>query len=198
MLSNIIEKAEKNNCLNKDEIVELLNSDGSLLYISSDRVRKNDCFYCGLRCENKEIDRYRLTDKEIINCVERTVKAGFGTVVLQGGEDIYYDTDKICSLIKKIKKYDVALTLSIGERTFEEYKAFKQAGADRYLLRIETTDKNLYRQLHPKMSYENRVNCLYSLKELGYETGTGSLAGLPNQTIQSLADDILFFKEYYY
>ena len=101
----------------------------------------------------------------------------------------------MCSLIKKIKKYDIALTLSIGEKTYEEFKAFKEAGADRYLMRIETTDKELYKKMHPKMSFENRVKCLYDLKSLGFETGTGCLVGLPNQTIESLADDILFFKE---
>ena len=89
----------------------------------------------------------------------------------------------------------MALTLSIGEKTYEEYRAYKNAGADRFLLRIETTDKKLYEKLHPNMSFENRVECLYNLKELGYETGTGSLVGLPNQTIESLADDVLFFKK---
>lgn len=215
MLSDIIEKAEHNNTLAKDEIIELLNSDGKLLFSAADKTRikykgdtvhlrglieftnicKNDCYYCGLRSENKKLERYRLSDEEIINCVERTVKAGFGTVVLQGGEDNFYDADKLCSLIKKIKKYDVALTISIGERTYEEYKAFKKAGADRYLLRIETTDKELYKKLHPKMSFDNRLECLYNLKKLGYETGTGIMTGLPNQTVESYADDILFFKE---
>ncbi len=215
MLSKILEKAEYNNILNNDEIIELLYSDGVLLCSAADRVRKkykgnnvhlrglieftnickNNCFYCGLRWANKNIERYRLTDEEIINCVENTVKAGFGTVVLQGGEDNYYDAGKLCDLIKKIKKYDVALTLSIGERTYEEYKAFKKAGADRYLLRIETTDKNLYNKLHPDMSFENRLQCLYNLKELGYETGTGIMTGLPEQTLESYAEDILFFKE---
>jgi biotin synthase len=215
VLSKILEKAEYNNILNNDEIIELLYSDGVLLCSAADRVRqkykgnnvhlrglieftnicKNNCFYCGLRCANKNIERYRLTDEEIINCVENTVKAGFGTVVLQGGEDNYYDAGKLCDLIKKIKKYDVALTLSIGERTYDEYKVFKKAGADRYLLRIETTDKNLYNKLHPDMSFENRLQCLYNLKELGYETGTGIMTGLPEQTLESYAEDILFFKE---
>ncbi len=215
MLKKITEKAKTTHNLNKDEITELLNSDGELLYKSANEVRKqykgdfvhlralieftnickNDCFYCGLRCSNKKIERYRLNDNEIINCVKLAVNAGFKTVVLQGGEDIYFNTDKICSLIRQIKKYDIALTLSIGERSRDEYKAFKEAGADRYLMRIETTDKELYKKLHPNMSFENRLACLYYLKESGFETGTGCLVGLPNQSVESLANDILFFKE---
>ena len=120
---------------------------------------------------------------------------GYKTVVLQSGEDKFFDTDKMCNIIKKIKELDIALTLSIGERTFEEYKAFKQAGADRYLIRIETTDKNLYKKMHPNMDFNNRIRCLEDLKPLGYEVGTGCLIGLPEQTIESLANDILFFKE---
>ena len=101
----------------------------------------------------------------------------------------------MCEIIEGIKKLGVALTLSIGEKTYEEYKAFKKAGADRYLIRIETTDKTLYNQMHPNMDFDNRVRCLENLGRLGYEVGTGCLVGLPNQTIESLADDILFFKE---
>ena len=136
-----------------------------------------------------------MTDEEILACVQKAVNADYRTVVLQGGEDLYYSSDKICDLIQKIKKYDVAITLSLGERTFDEYKAFKVSGADRYLMRIETTDKKLYQMLHPKMSYENRKESLYYLKSIGYEIGTGCLVGLPNQTIDSLAEDILFFKK---
>jgi biotin synthase len=101
----------------------------------------------------------------------------------------------MCEIINEIKKLDVALTLSIGEKTYDEYRAFKKAGADRYLLRIETTDKTLYKKMHPKMSFENRLACLYNLKTLGYEVGTGCLVGLPEQTVESLADDILFFRD---
>ena len=120
---------------------------------------------------------------------------GFRTIVLQGGEDAYFSTDRLCKIIKKIKEFDVAITLSIGEKAFDEYKALKEAGVDRYLLRIETTDENLYKSLHPNMSLENRFKCLENIKKLGFETGTGCLVGLPNQTIESLANDILFFKE---
>ena len=120
---------------------------------------------------------------------------GYKTIVLQSGEDSFFSKDVMCEIIKEIKKLDVALTLSIGERSFEDYKAFKEAGADRYLIRIETTDRNLYKKMHPNMDFDNRVRCLRDLKKLGYETGTGCLVGLPEQTIESLADDILFFKE---
>ncbi len=153
------------------------------------------CYYCGLRCSNNEIKRYRLEEDEIIKFAQHGKMLGLQTVVLQSGEDAYFSTDKLCHIIERIKKFDVALTLSIGEKSYNDYKAFKDAGADRYLLRIETTDKNLYETLHPHMSFENRIECLYNLKELGYETGTGCLVGLPNQTIDSLADDILFFKK---
>jgi biotin synthase len=114
---------------------------------------------------------------------------------LQSGEDDFFNVERMTKIIKSIKELDVAITLSIGEKTREEYKAYKEAGADRYLLRIETTDKELYEKLDPNMSHENRKRCLKDLKELGYEVGTGCLIGLPGQTIESIADDILFFKE---
>ena len=153
------------------------------------------CKYCGLRCEDKFIDRYRISKENIISYAEHAVNMGYKTIVLQSGEDEYYNTDLMCEIIAGIKKLGVALTLSIGEKTYEEYKAFKEAGADRYLIRIETTDKTLYNQMHPNMDFDNRVRCLEDLGRLGYEVGTGCLVGLPNQTIESLADDILFFKE---
>ena len=123
---------------------------------------------------------------------------GYRTIVLQSGEDAFYSTDKMIEIIKGIKEFDVALTLSIGERSFEDYKAFRQAGADRYLIRIETTDRKLYEKMHPDMDFDNRIRCLEDLKRLGYEVGTGCLVGLPDQTVESLADDILFFKEIYF
>lgn len=215
LYSKILEKAKKENNLSFDEIITLLNSDGKDLFVAADEVRKKyksdavhlrgliefsnicrcNCFYCGLRRENKKVDRYRLSDEEILQFALNAINAGYKTLVLQSGEDTYFTTEKICSILRMLKKYDVAITLSIGERSFEDYSEFKKAGADRYLLRIETTDKNLYQTLHPKMSIENRFECLYNLKKLGYETGTGVLVGLPNQTVESLAKDILFFKE---
>lgn len=201
--------------LTKSEIINLLKSSDEELFCRANETRKKykgdevllralveftnickcNCYYCGLRCENKKVERYRLTEEEILNCAKKAVDEGLRTIVLQGGEDSFWTSERLCRIIKEIKKYDVALTLSIGERTYNDYKAFKESGADRYLLRIETTDKNLYKQLHPNMSFENRVECLYNLKSLGYETGTGCLVGLPNQSVESLADDIIFFKE---
>lgn len=163
--------------------------------IEFSNICKRQCKYCGLRCEDKFIDRYRISKENIISYAEHAVNMGYKTIVLQSGEDEYYNTDLMCEIIKGIKKLGVALTLSIGEKTYEEYKAFKEAGADRYLIRIETTDKTLYNQMHPNMDFDNRVRCLENLGRLGYEVGTGCLVGLPNQTIESLADDILFFKE---
>lgn len=163
--------------------------------IEFSNICKRQCKYCGLRCEDKFIDRYRISKENIISYAEHAVNMGYKTIVLQSGEDEYYNTDLMCEIIAGIKKLGVALTLSIGEKTYGEYKAFKEAGADRYLIRIETTDKTLYNQMHPNMDFDNRVRCLENLGRLGYEVGSGCLVGLPNQTIESLADDILFFKE---
>ena len=203
--------------MNKEELINILsdNTKNEWLFKEADRVRhenvgdevhlrgliefsnicKRQCKYCGLRSANKEIERYRILKDEILTYVQSAVNMGYRTVVLQSGEDEYYNTDKMVEIIREIKKFDVALTLSIGEKTYDEFKAFKNAGADRYLIRIETTDKKLYEAMHPHASFENRVRCLYDLKSLGFETGSGCLVGLPNQTIESLADDILFFKE---
>ncbi len=203
--------------MNKQELIDILSDStkNDWLFKEADRVRrenigdevhlrgliefsnicKRQCKYCGLRSPNKEVERYRILKDDIIKTAANAVTLGYRTIVLQSGEDDYYDTDKMVEIIRELKKNDIALTLSIGEKTYDEYKAFKSAGADRYLLRIETTDENLYKEMHPHASYENRKRCLYDLKSLGFETGTGCLVGLPNQTIDSLADDILFFKE---
>ncbi len=163
--------------------------------IEFSNVCKRTCKYCGLRCENKDLDRYRIEPDDIVLYAKKAVEMGYRTVVLQSGEDSFYTKEILCDVIKRIKELDVALTLSIGERSFEDYKAFKDAGADRYLIRIETSDRDLYKQMHPNMDFDNRVRCLKDLKKLGYEVGSGCLVGLPNQTIESFADDILFFKE---
>ena len=201
----------------RKEIIDILKDDSKndWLFSYADRIRKenvgddvhlrgliefsnickNSCKYCGLRKENSTIDRYRIEKDEILEIAKNAVSMGYRTIVLQSGEDAFYSTDKMIEIINVIKEFDVALTLSIGERSFEDYKAFKQAGADRYLIRIETTNRKLYEKMHPNMDFDNRIRCLEDLKELGYEVGTGCLVGLPNQTIESLADDILFFKE---
>jgi len=203
--------------MNKQEIIDILsdNTKNDWLFKEADRIRhenvgdevhlrgliefsnicKRQCEYCGLRSPNKEVERYRILKDELLLYAKKAVNMGYQTIVLQSGEDEYYDTDKMVGIIREIKKLDVALTLSIGEKTYDEYKAFKDAGADRYLLRIETTDETLYQIMHPNASFENRKQCLYDLKSLGFETGTGCLVGLPHQTVESLADDILFFKE---
>lgn len=213
----LIEKAEKSNNLSKEELITIL-KDSSVnegLFEAANRVRKKyvgeevhlrgiiefsnmckrDCLYCGLRKSNSNIKRYRLMSEEIIDLAKKAVGYGYKSVVLQSGEDSYYTVDMLTNIISKIKKMGVAVTLSLGEKTLEEYKGYKEAGADRYLLRIETTDKRLYEELDPEMIHEERKRCLRDLKSLGYEVGTGNLVGLPNQTIDSIADDILFFKE---
>ena len=163
--------------------------------IEFSNICKRQCKYCGLRSEDRYIERYRISKDDIISYAKHAVDMGYKTIVLQSGEDEFFDTDLMCEIIRGIKNLGVALTLSIGEKSYDEYKAFKDAGADRYLIRIETTDRNLYEQMHPNMDFDNRVRCLKDLDSLGYEVGTGCLVGLPNQTIESLADDILFFKK---
>lgn len=163
--------------------------------IEFSNICKRQCKYCGLRSENKSVERYRILPEDIIKYAKNAVNMGYKTLVLQSGEDSYFSKDIMCRIISEIKQLNVALTLSIGELSFEEYKAYKDFGADRYLIRIETTDKVLYNSMHPNMDFNNRIRCLKDLKRLNYEVGTGCLVGLPNQTISSLADDILFFKE---
>ena len=160
----------------------------------SNRCR-NNCLYCGIRRDNPNIARYRLTEEEIIEQAKLAVRLGFKTIVLQSGEDVFYQKDNFSRVIETIKKMDVALTLSVGERTYQEYKAWKEAGADRYLMRIETTDKDLYHKLDPGMSWDHRHECLMMIKDLGYELGSGIMVGLPGQTIESIADDLLYLKK---
>lgn len=159
---------------------------------------RNDCKYCGIRKSNRNAQRYRLTEAQIMECCKTGYDLGFRTFVLQGGEDGSFTQEKMEELIRKIKKNypDCALTLSIGERSYESYLGFFQAGADRYLLRHETADKEHYRKLHPpELSLENRKKCLYSLKEIGFQTGTGFMVGSPGQTAVQLAEDMMFIRE---
>lgn len=217
----LINKLNENNFLSYDEYLYLINNRkncAEYLFQKAREVRnkiygkkiyirglieftnycKNDCLYCGIRCSNKNADRYRLSKEDILSCVDLGHNLGFRTFVLQGGEDIYYTDEKLCDIIKEIKnKYpDCAITLSIGERSFESYKNLKEAGADRYLLRHETATKLHYERLHPKeMSFDNRIQCLKNLKKIGYQVGAGFMVGSPYQTEENLANELVFLKE---
>lgn len=159
---------------------------------------RNDCLYCGIRRSNSRCQRYRLTPEEILECCREGYDLGFRTFVLQGGEDGWYTDDRLEEIISSIHGTfpDCAVTLSVGERSFESYRRFARAGADRYLLRHETYDEGHYRKLHPpRMSAAHRKQCLWDLKKLGYQVGTGFMVGAPYQTPENLADDMLFLKE---
>ena len=159
---------------------------------------RNDCYYCGIRRSNKEAERYRLTEEQIMECCQMGYELGFRTFVLQGGEDPYFTDDRICEIIKNIKnRYeDCAITLSIGEKSRASYERYFEAGADRYLLRHETANECHYRKLHPaELSLENRKRCLWNLKEIGYQVGAGFMVGSPGQTMETLYEDIRFIKE---
>lgn len=219
---NLIDKLEKNNVLTIDEYDYLISHQSEetsqYLFSKSRAVRescygkdifirgliefsnycKNDCLYCGIRRSNDKVQRYRINEDEILSCCKEGYVLGFRTFVLQSGEDGFYTDDKLVSIIRGIKENfpDCALTLSIGEKTLEQYKAYFDAGADRYLLRHETADNKHYSRLHPpNLSSENRKQCLWNLKEIGYQVGTGFMVGSPFQTPRNLAEDMLFLKE---
>lgn len=216
-MHKIIKKATETHQLNKEELVFLLKDENinEELFNAADEVRqkyvgdeihlrgliefsnycRNNCLYCGLRRDNHDLERYRIDTETILSLAEHAKNLGLKTVVLQSGEDVSFTVSKMVEIIKGIKALGLALTLSIGEKTFEEYKAYREAGADRFLIRIETTDKQLYEDNDPGMSWEARAQCMRDLKQLGFELGSGCLVGLPHQTIESLAEDILFFKE---
>lgn len=205
-----------NDTLDKSAIIELLTTAPTdELYRRADDVRReavgdavhlrgliefsnicrNDCLYCGIRRGNRQVQRYRMTDEELVETAKRAAALGFQTIVLQSGEDMHFDQARMCHIIEQIKRLDVALTLSVGERDYGDYKAFRDAGADRYLMRIETTDRDLYNRLNPGMSWERRHECLLMIRELGYELGSGIMVGLPGQTVESIADDLLYLKD---
>lgn len=167
--------------------------------IEISNICKNDCYYCGIRRSNTDCIRYRLDIDDIFECVREGYSLGFRTFVLQGGEDAYYTDELLEKIIKEIKnKYtDVAVTLSLGERSKESYKRLFDAGADRYLLRHETANVEHYKKLHPEsMSFENRMRCLRDLKEIGYQVGAGFMVGSPYQTSLDLAKDLKFIEEF--
>jgi len=160
---------------------------------------KNDCLYCGIRRSNRRAERYRLTPDEILECARAGYALGFRTFVLQGGEDGYFTDDVVCAVVRRIKtEYpDCAVTLSLGERSRESYAALREAGADRYLLRHETADAEHYSRLHPKeLTLDNRMRCLYDLKELGYQTGCGFMTGSPYQTADHIVKDLRFIQSF--
>lgn len=221
-LKELIDKLEVNQVLTRDEFASLIANVSpdlsTYLFKKSKKARekyygkdvyirglieftnycRNDCYYCGIRASNSNIARYRLTKEQILNCCETGYSLGFRTFVLQGGEDLSYKDEVFSDIIRSIKsKYpDCAITLSVGERPFESYKMYREAGADRYLLRHETANPNHYALLHPtKLSAENRKRCLYDLKKLGYQIGTGFMVGSPFQTPEFLAEDLLFIHE---
>ena len=216
--TDFLAEAAKKHQLNKNQIIALLGEDRheKELFAAADAVRKefvgdevhlrgliefsnickNNCLYCGLRRDNRNLKRYRMSPEEIVALATRAVREyGFKTIVMQSGEDLWFTPERLKPILTEIKKLDVAVTLSIGEKTFAEYAAYREAGADRYLIRIETTDKDLYHRLDPGMSWEERKQCLLNLGKLGYEVGSGIMVGLPGQTLESIADDLLFLKE---
>jgi len=217
-IREIIDKLETQQTLSREEFAQLLSCEDDYLFerarfkaqeiygtdiymrglIEFSSYCKNDCFYCGLRAGNDKAERYRLSKEEILECCKIGYPLGFRTFVLQSGEDPWYTDEILSEIISEIKAAfpDCAVTLSIGERSYESYELLFKAGADRYLLRHETANNDHYRTLHPeKMSPENRKKCLYDLKKIGYQVGCGFMVGSPNQTLQHIIDDILFIKE---
>lgn len=215
-LSDVLNKSE----LEREDIIYLLNlteeTEISELFEKADKVRKDfcgdevhlrgiiefsnfceqDCVYCGLRKSNKQLERYRMSFDEIIETAKKIYSAGIKTVVLQSGEDSHYTKQDITHIIKAIKdSCDVAITLSLGERNFDEYDEWKTAGADRYLLKHETANEKIYSALHSKQKLEERLTHLKYLKSIGFQAGSGNIIGLPKQTIEDIADDILLCKE---
>jgi biotin synthase len=159
---------------------------------------KNNCYYCGIRHDNPNVRRYRLSEEDILACCEKGYALGFRTFVLQSGEDLYYTDERMCSIVSSIKRRfpDCAVTLSIGEKSYESYKKYFDAGADRYLLRHESANEKHYSLLHPKsLSLAHRKQCLFDLKKIGYQVGAGFMVGSPQQTFENLAEDMLFLQQ---
>ena len=218
----LVEKLIQNRILSKEEFVELLantdEEDREILRKEAVRLRekyyghdvyirglieftnycRNNCYYCGIRRDNRYLERYRLTKEEILSCCESGYRLGYRTFVLQGGEDPWFNDDRMEDIVHSIRTDypDCAITLSVGERSRESYQRLKKAGADRYLLRHETANEAHYRKLHPEeMSLANRKECLYTLKELGYQVGAGFMVGAPGQTFECLAEDLIFLHD---
>lgn len=219
-MRNLAEKLAENHDLNDEEMLSLMSTAeyDTELFERADGIRrkiyggdvyirglieftnycKNNCFYCGIRRDNKNAERYRLSREEILECCREGYALGFRTFVLQGGEDGFYTDEVMCKIVSDIRgKYpDCAITLSIGERSRDSYKALFEAGANRYLLRHETADESHYKKLHPEsMSLLNRKKCLFNLKEIGYQVGSGFMVGSPYQTTENILSDLRFLQE---
>lgn len=220
-VENIIISLENNKNISDCELLSIINSGSEtnrILAAHADKIRrriygtevyirglieftnycKNDCYYCGIRRSNPDATRYRLTKNEILECCKEGYKLGFRTFVLQGGEDSYYTDSMICDIVSSISSDypDCAITLSIGEKSKNSYKAFYEAGATRYLLRHETADSSHYRKLHPApLTIENRKRCLYDLRDIGYQVGAGFMVGSPFQTTDNIIADLRFLQE---
>lgn len=214
----LLEKAYQTNDLTREEITVLLenitDADREDLYsyalktkhayygdkvymrglIEFSNICRQDCLYCGIRASNDKVERYRLTPEEILACCDQGYKLGYKTFVLQSGEDLWYTEEILVALIDEIKERypEVAITLSIGERSMETYQSLFAAGADRFLMRHETASKELYEKLHPTMRFDDRRACLNALKNLGYQMGAGFMVGLPGQTFADLAEDLRY------
>lgn len=222
-IKNLVDKLEKEHILTVDEFTFIIDnvSDDDREYIRSkaqgiakskfgnkvytrgivefSNICKNDCYYCGIRKSNKNFERYRLTKEQILDCCESGYAYDYRTFVLQSGEDPYYTDEVMCDIVSTIReKYaDCAITLSIGERSRESYQKLFDAGANRYLLRHETANKELYEKLHPSyQKFEVRMQCLRDLKDIGYQVGTGMMIGAPFQTHRNLAEDLVFLGEF--
>lgn len=216
----LIGKLEKTENLSDTEFIELLatNKYDELLFEAANKKRieiygrdvylrglieftnycKNDCYYCGIRRSNANAARYRMSLEEILSACENGYDLGFRTFVLQGGEDPYFTDDKICEIVSTIRnKYsDCAITLSLGEKSKESFKAYYEAGANRYLLRHETATIEHYKKLHPsEMDLNRRKQCLFDLKEIGYQVGAGFMVGSPFQTLEDIVRDLRFLQE---
>lgn len=187
----------KEACRIRDEVYGKKVFIRGLIEISN--ICRNDCYYCGIRKSNAHCVRYRLTHEEILECCEEGYNLGFRTFVLQGGEDGYYTDKVLCGILAEIKSRfpECAVTLSLGERTYESYLALFNAGADRYLLRHETADAEHYSRLHPQnLTLENRMRCLNDLRDIGYQVGAGFMVGSPYQTVNHIAKDLCFIQDF--
>ena len=221
-MRSLIEKLSRDHDLSDAEFLDLISNlseeDASYLYESARAVQReiygtgvflrglieftnycrNDCLYCGIRRSNPNAERYRLTDDQILQCCEQGYSLGFRTFVLQGGDDPYFTDERMVPLVRSIRRNypDCAITLSLGERSRDSYQALYDAGADRYLLRHETANEDHYCYLHPpELSLKNRKDCLFTLRDIGYQVGAGMMIGAPGQNKMHLVEDLHFLQE---